>query len=522
MALRLASPLSLLLLLLLALRPSGAFRLTQYNATLVLAAPPAAMGQYVSGDYWVVGPITIVSTEPAAAGGRNGFELSPRSTLAQPYDSRAAGYDAALLPQLPLTVAAGDNVLKAVSLASWPGSNPTFLSSAMIVTVVAAPPPPDAYRPAYFRKSAAAAALQFTAAQLRWDLYPSLALPAAPRCPPAPAAMCAPPPPLAAAVAQRYAMPQVDHVNGWSGAQVHPSVNMPGCHYGEAVVQAAGLAAARLLLDDANATAKAAAAHGLVQYGIDIGGIVAGGGNWAANGGWQNGRKLVLGLATLALGETDLMALTAGAAVLANETFSEDNEIWAEPGVAAPGGMLWGTLPLLEDAYWKLVVTGDGERIQADPYGFIDGGAIPGAYYDFCCVYKPWKGEALPQLLSTRLAAIMNSSGMLAFVRRRFAFGTWTQPDPCAPPTGACSDGSGRCAGWLGSPCGAAGGAGKCVLDTKDLGTLFGPKPGAPGHCIEGGKGRFPDLHGKNADAGLGAVDLVERLYAALVNGSAA
>jgi hypothetical protein len=45
-------------------------------------------------------------------------------------------------------------------------------------------------------------------------------------------------------------------------------------------------------------------------------GIVAGGGNWAANGGWMNGRKLVLGLATLALGETDLTALTAGAAGL--------------------------------------------------------------------------------------------------------------------------------------------------------------------------------------------------------------
>lgn len=85
---------------------------------------------------------------------------------------------------------------------------------------------------------------------------------------------------------------------------------MPDCHYGEAIPQAAGLAAARLLLNDVNATTKAAAAVGLVQYGIDIGGILAGGGFWMANGGWQNGRKLVLGVAALVLGAADLTELT--------------------------------------------------------------------------------------------------------------------------------------------------------------------------------------------------------------------
>ncbi len=130
-------------------------------------------------------------------------------------------------------------------------------------------------------------------------------------------------------------------------------------------------------------------------------------------------------------------------------------------------------------------------------------------------MYKPWKGEALPQRVSARLAALMNSTQMLAFVQRRYEFGTWTLPDPCAPPTGACSDKSGRCAGWLGAPCGAGGG-GKCVLDLADYGVLFGPNNATPGACIAG-KGRFPDLHGKNKDGGLGAVDFVERLYKALV-----
>jgi hypothetical protein len=201
-------------------------------------------------------------------------------------------------------------------------------------------------------------------------------------------------------------------------------------------------------------------------------------------------------------------------------------------------------------------------------YGFIDGGAVPGGYYDFCtlrahihaamhflawprvvgvgCVYKPWKGEALPQLLSAKLAALINSTEMLTFVKRRYSFGTWTLPDPCAAPTGECSDNSGRCSGCehcrdlrsvcgaiarpcavaishraafrclahagLKSPCGA-GGKGKCLLDMKDYGVKFVPDNTAgPGKCIPG-KGRFPSLHGQNVDAGDGANPFVERMF---------
>jgi hypothetical protein len=207
------------------------FRLSQYNATLILAEEPfsASIGQYASGDYWVVGPITIIGTEPAAAAGRNGFEISPKSIHAQPYDARAAGYDAALLPSLPAVVSAGNNVVKMVSLASWPGGNPTFVSDAIIVTVVAAPPPAGAFRPPYFRNNSAVAAREWTTAQLRWDLYPSLELPPAPQCPPAPAILCTPPPALDDAVTQRYSMPQIDHMNDWSGGQIHPSVKLVMC-----------------------------------------------------------------------------------------------------------------------------------------------------------------------------------------------------------------------------------------------------------------------------------------------------
>jgi hypothetical protein len=370
---------------------STAFPFSQYNCTLTLREKPLHMGQYVSGDWWVLGPITILSTTPEATAGRNGFEVSPSSIHGQPYDSRAAQYNSSLLPSLPLTVSGGENLVKMISLDGWTGSNPTYVSSAMVLTVVSTPPPTGSYRPAYFRANPAAAAKQWTTKQLKWQDYPSLSLPPAPPCPRGHPEECEPPPSLNISVTQRYAMPQIDHLNSYAGSTIHPTINMPGCHYGEAIPQASGLAAVRLLLNDSNA-AKAEAAHGLIQYGIDIGAIIAGGGFWRCNGGWQNGRKIVLGLATLVLGETDMSALTAGVPINHNLDFSEDTEITVAPHAKSPGGVVWGTTllePSGEAAYWKLVVSGNGERIMGDPVSVCTT-TIPPAYgaqqsFPTCC-----------------------------------------------------------------------------------------------------------------------------------------
>jgi len=243
--------------------------LAQYNATLVFSSKPQAMGQYLSNDWWVVGPVTLVQTLPAAAGGRHGFEVSPKSIDGQPYDSRSAQYNASLLPALPLTLKPGDSLVKMVSNDGWKGSNPTYITSAMVLTVVGAPPPPRSYRPAYFRGGGPSiATTHWSASQLRWDLYPSLPLPPPDKalCPPGHPELCAAPASLDETVRKPYSMPQIDHVHGYSGAQVHPTANMPGAHYGEAIPQASGLAAVRLMLNDADSSEKAAAAHGLVQY----------------------------------------------------------------------------------------------------------------------------------------------------------------------------------------------------------------------------------------------------------------
>jgi len=139
-----------------------------------------------------------------------------------------------------------------------------------------------------------------------------------------------------------------------------------------------------------------------------------------------------------------------------------------------------------------------------DPYAYIDGGAFPGSFYQYCCTSEMWIGTALPiGNLSAPLKSVANLPFFLRYVDRWVSFGAWAQPDPCAPPTGNCSDGSGPCHGYVHAPCGPLNGT--CVLTMVEYGRTFGPD--GKGSCIrdanpEDGVGRFPSLHGSNRNKG--------------------
>ena len=78
-------------------------------------------------------------------------QVNPSSVFNQALDSRIASYNASLEPTLPLSLAAGDAVVKGLSLPdSPPIQHNVALHSAVVVTVVAAPPSNDAFRPPYF------------------------------------------------------------------------------------------------------------------------------------------------------------------------------------------------------------------------------------------------------------------------------------------------------------------------------------------------------------------------------------
>ena len=77
---------------------------------------PVEYGQFVNGDYWVIGPVTIVSVSPAPAGDKHGSMLNPSIGDGQAYDSVGGAYSAAAGVTFPVMLT-GDNSL--VSTRSW-------------------------------------------------------------------------------------------------------------------------------------------------------------------------------------------------------------------------------------------------------------------------------------------------------------------------------------------------------------------------------------------------------------------
>ena len=80
--------------------------ITQYGITWTFAEPVQA-GRFVTGDWWVVGPVTIKSVTPTPTVDRHGSVVNPPAGDTQGYDARIAGFDASLRAQFPLRLEAG-------------------------------------------------------------------------------------------------------------------------------------------------------------------------------------------------------------------------------------------------------------------------------------------------------------------------------------------------------------------------------------------------------------------------------
>jgi hypothetical protein len=193
------------------------------------------------------------------------------------------------------------------------------------------------------------------------------------------------------------------------------------------------------------------------------------------------------------------------------------------------GAVLYGQHENTEEGYWTNLVFDTGSRTIKDPYGWIDGGHRPGGSYQFCCTAMPWKASATALRLLPDLIPIWSHDPFLAYVDRWVESGAWTQPDPCAPPTGVCAGGDNAGSGCTSAsePEVCTGEGAYCDLTANwesDYGVAYGPD--GEGGCIldedpSDGTGRFPLLHGANVDGGHYGSSFVDGLWEAHVTGSA-
>lgn len=475
-------------------------------------------GVFVTGDPWVAGPVVITHVEPPTElngdSCRHGWEHNPSSVTQNGLDDRISGYNASLVAELPLSLQPFDSVLKAISVTGSTSHNVALRVGVILSVLDQTPNDADSFRPPYFGAPAARKAVRsWSASQMELGLLPNYSMPTMPN------------PPTAETFSDRFSRPQIDHYCNWIGREMHPTESMPD--YGADLARDTG-DAAMLLVTDLTLAAKRSIAIGYVQYGLDLFAMLTQGGcGWPANGGHGNGRKLPLVYTGLLLGDSAIAStLTHGLDELPCGTppgacFSEDGELQASPKHA--NVTIFGGNQTNEESYWKLVVTGDGDRIEADPYGYVDGGFLPGDGYQFCCTSGMWKGTVLPLLVWPEARSAFNSPALVAYTQRWVAQGAWAAPDPCAPVTGICTAGGAPCTGTCldaagaaaaaaghpcntsaccGTPCGEGG---VCNVSLAEYGKKFGPD--GQGGCIKDielrdGQGRFPGRQGMSKDGG--------------------
>ncbi|WKZ56910.1 MAG: hypothetical protein QY326_09265 [Bdellovibrionota bacterium] len=485
---------------------------SQWGITFVFDRPYRT-GTFANGDYWVAPDapgesVTIVEILPAAQSGPsygwvNGWEVNPSRSLhpgQQAFDYRANLYNQSLMPTLPYSAEAGDSIIKAISDTSFDCSFPVSnqcLSIAAVLTVLDAVPPQRGaiyFRPPYVRGDKSLVSIN----DIRWELLPSL-----------------PPPSGVAIPTLQSLIDQIAPVNTDHGfAHDARARAKPSPWYGANISTRNMEIMLRLFLNDPIEEKKQLLVH-FVNYGLDLFAMLEDGHGWNAAGGHGHGRAAPIAFAGTMLQRQDIIEALANAP---SWKFGETDATYISPitGMALYGENSGGCTEL---NYWQSINSPTSYNVCRDPYpatssgapgGTIDGGRIPGAYYQSCCTSGQWQATFTGLELMPALKQTWNPPAFLQYVKRFLQVGAWTQGDTCAPGRGFCLGGDNA-----GQPCTTAnsqnictgiqipGVASKCELDMSQYGVSFGPDPSMPGHCIQDsdptdGIGRFPQLNGTN------------------------
>lgn len=376
---------------------------SQYGITWTFDRP-VRVGQFVNGDWYVVGPFTIKTIEPKPLYGkeipaeqldqndkerkenervRNGFMLNPPAQMRVAYDSGVRNwFDSTLIQKLPVKVRPGDSLVSTISMPKGlilraqlrndiergvEDSSP--IRTAAVLSCVSQPQPPDAFRPAFCDRSQKI----YLARDLKRDLLPRVA-----------ATRSTPPVELYIRFTQRP----------WVGTCFfgfeEPVENMP--QYGLEYGRVAGISAL-LLCTDLAPWLKEPLLVNYVQVGIDLGGMVrAGHPGWTAWGGHGSGRKLPIIFAGLLLGDEQLANITR---YLPRLSFGEDEQTADGPSWTGASVVFAGHSGIdVATGAGRDRGNGWGPYEHTPPTEWKDGQNTSEAYRR-CCTSVGWVAQAL-------------------------------------------------------------------------------------------------------------------------------
>ena len=366
------------------------------------------VGQFVNGDWWVVGPVTVVSVTPGPSPAppeevndlgvngwgdtalqdnterRNGSMVVMSLGPSQGYDSRGSTYDPGASITFPYSLAADRSLISSISEVTVPNpvmhadlmwssekEDSNVMKTAAVLTSLSEAPPADAFRPTYVGANKEI----FRASSLHWDRLQNLPVDAIRDTVPE------------FSQYERYLeRPWLDHLNGaWEGQWLLPIDNQPA--YGREFARIVGTASL-LLNTNASQDQKRRLLYGLVQYGIDLHGMVQLGAVFNDGGGHTSGRKWPVLFAGLMLDDPSFIPPAR------STVFHEDAQTYYGQG--------WYG----QTALWQIVKHhGTRPPYQEKPPSAWDEWDQNSEDYRTCCTVRAWVGQGLAALLMGGKAA---------------------------------------------------------------------------------------------------------------------
>ncbi len=283
---------------------------------------PVETGRFITGDWWVIGPVTVISVDPepgavtgdleesvksqygaeAAKGDnqmRNGSMIPEKSTGKQGYDSRLNNYVPEMTVKFPVVLNVNTSLVSTISnpimktemLAHkimWTSEKKgkLVLKTAAVLTVLAKVPPADAFRPPYCGTEKPIYTFSQIDSSRLLNLDPPENMPSWEQF-------------------ERYFQrPWLDHMTSWLHQMLGPSENQ--VNYGREFTRLTGMAGLMLNTKAADEQKKRLII-GLTQLGIDLKGVIEGGRRYYADGGHYSGRKFPILFAGAMLNDKEML-----------------------------------------------------------------------------------------------------------------------------------------------------------------------------------------------------------------------
>lgn len=251
-------------------------------------------GQFVNGEWWVVGPVTVTAISPDDPDLNDtidihGSMLNPVADI-QGLDSRSQGgrYQRAanVARNLPLSIAPGTTLMSVVSHSEFSSG---YLSKVAVLTVLATPPPADAFRPPWY----GAYKPMFRESSLNYSVLQKLN-----------PTLNSPTPISLANGLMKHVL--IDLVTGNGAVNSEFKANSLTEHYGRDISKKTNAAVLALHLNYPDEKKRDLLIE-VVQRGIDAYGAVKCGFVYTPDGGQNHGRKLAMYVAAKVLGDSDML-----------------------------------------------------------------------------------------------------------------------------------------------------------------------------------------------------------------------